>query len=172
MNDILNTRYLRWLAGVVGILPNHQAFYILKTMHHHDFQAFVSFDDNRAADGVQLRQRFSLEMDVDIPGEWLNEDAHPCTFLEMLVALSDRMGMQVDVSTDKAFWRLARNMGLSKMSAPSNEEIECAIDRVNRRTYNHDSTNGGLFPLSHSVKDQRYDDLFSQMQAYIMEMGM
>lgn len=168
----LDVRYLRWLASAVGSHQNSPEFYILKTLHEQPFVPILDLDWNRAIDGTSLRHRFALDIDVILPQSFEDPYGSTCTFLEMMVALADRMALQIDVHTDKAFWRIARNMGLAKDSNPSEELIEMCVQRVTGRTYNYDGSNGGLFPLRHTDRDQRFVHLFSQLQDYIMEMDL
>lgn len=168
----IEIRYLRWLAGVVGTHQNAPEFRILETLHDQHFIPILDLDWNRAIDGTSLRHRFGLDMDVILPNDFDDPDGTSCTFLEMMVGIADRMALQIDVHTDKAFWRIARNMGIAKESNPSEELIEMCAQRVVNRTYNHDGTHGGMFPLRHTTRDQRFINLFAQLQEYIMEMDL
>ena len=56
--------------------------------------------------------------------------------------------------------------------APSDELIEMCAQRVVNRSYNYDGTHGGMFPLRDTDRDQRFINLFSQLQSYIMEMDL
>lgn len=168
----LDIRYLRWLASVVGTHQNAPEFHILEVLHRHQFVPILDLDWNRAADGTSLRHRFALDMDLVLPEDFEDMDGTSCTFLEMMVAIADRMALQIDVNTDKAFWRIARNMGLARNSNPSEELIEMCVHRVVDRTYNYDGSHGGMFPLRNTDRDQRHIHLFAQLQAYIMEMDL
>lgn len=168
----LDTRYLRWLASVVGTHQNTPEFYILEVLHRQPYTHVLDLDWNRAIDGTSLRQRFALDMDVILPDYFEDPDGTSCSFLEMMVGIADRMALQIDVNTDKAFWRIARNMGIAKDSNPSEELIEMCAQRVVDRTYNYDGTHGGMFPLRNTDRDLRLTHLFSQLQEYIMEMDL
>lgn len=168
----LDTRYLRWLASVVGTHQNTPEFYILEVLHRQPYTHVLDLDWNRAIDGTSLRQRFALDMDVILPYDFEDPDGTSCSFLEMMVGIADRMALQIDVNTDKAFWRIARNMGIAKDSNPSEELIEMCAQRVVDRTYNYDGTHGGMFPLRNTDRDLRLTHLFSQLQEYIMEMDL
>lgn len=168
----LDIRYLRWLASVVGTHQNTPEFHILEVLHDQRFIPILDLDWNRAIDGTSLRHRFGLDMDVILPDGFDDPDGTSCTFLEMMVGIADRMALQIDVHTDKAFWRIARNMGIAKDSNPSDELIEMCAQRVVNRSYNYDGTHGGMFPLRDTDRDQRFIHLFSQLQSYIMEMDL
>lgn len=162
-------RYFEWLCAMVGVRPTGTASDILMTLHKLPFTPEVDRDENRFEDGQSLRRAFTFETDVRyIPDCWYNEE---CSFLEMVVALSERMGLHIDADTPTTFWHLMRNLGLSKTSEVSAEEIYMIVKTVNDRTFDRDGY-GGLFPLRVATRDQRDIELYAQMQDYIMELDL
>ena len=149
-----------------------------------DLQAFkfywsVEHDENRAQDGIDLRRRY-------LEGEWWanGEEAlsGECSMLEMLIALAERMAFELagtDVSPDiyrtgSCFWEMVENLGLTRYSDGEYERLNGPFV-VNKTlhdvvTRNYDETGvGGIFPLRGDYGDQRYVELWYQMQEYLTE---
>lgn len=149
-----------------------------------DLQAFkfywsVEHDENRAQDGIDLRRRY-------LEGEWWanGEEAlsGECSMLEMLIALAERMAFELagtDVSPDiyrtgSCFWEMIENLGLTRYSDGEYERLNGPFV-VNKTlhdvvTRNYDETGvGGIFPLRGDYGDQRYVELWYQMQEYLAE---
>jgi hypothetical protein len=73
------------------------------------------------------------------------------------------------------FWKLMDNIGLRQYSDAhwslrAEREVYYTAERVIKRTYGYDG-DGGLYPLRHPRHDQRQTELWTQMQAYILEGG-
>ena len=140
---------------------------MLRMMHSTKFEYFVPNDQNRAYDGVALRERFLYEHPVkssvwEING-FLDDE---CSVLEMLIALAEHCAYQTGDKMCDWFSTCIRNLGISEEHVPS--RTRRALQRLNKRTYSHDGT-GGLFPLAHPLEDQRQVELWYQMAAYIIE---
>lgn len=159
-------RYFNWLCEKVGVRRNSPAHETLSGLYLMPFRSDVHFDENRIDDGIHLRTEFGFDHDTsDIPEEWFDEE---CKFLEMVVALSERMGMHIDQTTRATFWHIMRNLGISRLEVESLTDLARIVDAVNERTYEANG-NGGLFPLKGECRDQREIELFAQMQDYILE---
>lgn len=130
------------------------------------FYSLIPNDENRGLDGLRLRGEYEAETGKTI-SLYL-----PCTLLEMLVALADRMAF-ITFDPERGsepnliphFWELIRNLGLSPNGNINNEEI---IHNLLERNYTP-SGDGGLFPLGTVQEDQRYVEIWYQMMAYIEE---
>ena len=138
-------------------------------LHNSPFEPSVERDENRYEDGLTLRRAFAFESDIShVPDDWFNKE---CSFFEMMVALSERLGMHIDADTSVTFWHLMRNIGLNKMSEVPETEIEKIVSRINGRTFDRDGK-GSLFPLRVATRDQRHIEMYAQMQDYIMELDL
>lgn len=169
LNTEHDRRYFTWLCSMVGVRPNGLSGELLTQFHNQPFTPVVERDENRYEDGLTLRRAFSFESDIHyVPVKWYTDE---CSFLEMMVALSERLGMHIDVDTPVAFWHLMRNLGLNKMSDIPDTEVEKIVDRINDRTFDRDGK-GSLFPLRVATRDQRHIELYAQMQDYIMELDL
>jgi hypothetical protein len=174
-NGTLDDRYLTWLDRQLEPEtqknPARSHFLLIEQLFKTEFAWFVPNDDNRLYDGLDVRQEFiDLEEGGDVPGIWLGE---PCSFLEMVVALSRRMSFESGLDTDYWFWRLMDNLNLRQYVDEIYDEdvvliVEETLNIVLNRTYHADG-NGGLFPMIHPGKDQRQVELWYQMSQYLME---
>jgi len=170
-------RYYRWLKNHVQKDPWHNEYtYLLDEAWKNDFTYFIPHDENRAADGLELRKTFVKETGLDLYGV----DLGACRMLEFLIGLSIRMNENFyDWDYPKQvpiyFWQLMSNLGLDKytdsyimeMPNSSTDEI-CDIFRIlNERRYTFDGQNGGLFPLDHPESDQTLVEVWYQMMEYM-----
>lgn len=175
----LDDAYFHWLYGLVSSTQNRNPannhWQLLKQLYISPFYGHVPNDDNRAADGKDLRIEFLQETGyrlADPFGLWFDLE---CSVLEMVVAISRRAAFE-DESLGlpvEWFWRLVHNLGLDGYTddvfeISIQEEVEEVLDRLNRRTYQFDGQ-GGLFPLRHATQDQRTVELWTQMSAYLLE---
>lgn len=176
----LSSAYFEWLCDQVCIdVVNLSHWFLAKALHRKEFYWTVPNDDNRAFDGIALRDKFleeSYNVNYDIDELELIEG--PCTMFEMLIALANRCEYmmaepQID-DTVKWFWELLRNVGLDDFSDDSfidlggYSAVYSILDRILERSYNSDGT-GGLFPLKFPDKDQRKVEIWYQLSAYLIE---
>ena len=127
----------------------------------------VPNDDNRATDGIDLRNRFERESSVMLP------DLEECRMLEFFVALAIRINETVYNNEDPDrvsnwFWQLMENIGAS-IHKQNLGVLATIFRRLNHREYAEDGTHGGLFPLKNPREDQRNVEIWYQMMAYLME---
>jgi len=171
----LDDRFLNWLYRQVVSSKNRnpeQAHWELAVqLYQKAFLWFIPNDDNRIADGLELRYEFLEKYKVqDVDPLWLDLDV---SMLEMLIALSRRVAFEVDGPSDAWFWKLIDNIELKNYTddiynESVAEEVNEALDRVIERTYGRDGV-GGLFPLRNSRTDQRRVEIRYQMSAYLQE---
>lgn len=171
MREPLDERYLKWLCGQVGPInlrnPSHTYWNLLGQMHSTEFVWMVPNDDNRLEDGLLLREEFGVP-DGD---PWWNQ---PCSFLEMLIALSRRLAFEDGGEAAWWFWHMIDNLGLSEYNDRSfftedqRYDIAETLDRVIHRQYSY-SGQGGLFPLEDPEEDQRDVEIWYQLSAYLSE---
>lgn len=177
MNDSphLDERYLEWLASHVMQIrsrdPRKTYWLLLEILYKTEFTWFVPNDDNRAADGLELREKFLDQIGwTDTDPEWQSLTA---SVLEVLVSLSQRCSFVAGRTSRVWFWTVLDNLGLAKYTDEIfhdgiAEAVKRSIQVVLDRTYDYDGT-GGLFPLRTPYKDQRDVELWYQMQAYVLE---
>lgn len=172
--------YLEWLMDIVDI-PND--YYLLSTkLLSKSFYSAIDRDINRARDGEALRDEYLLSIgDPDtIDPDLTIIFSEPCSVLEMLVALSRRIDLEIQPDPDgtyrpdKWFWLMIYNLGLDFYSDRDYDENQ--IDQILTvfldRSYGKDGI-GSLFPVQKS--GQKLDisaentEIWFQMQTYILD---
>lgn len=178
MSAPLDELYLNWLYSQVGSTKTRSKertyWHLLRQLFTTEFVWFIPNDDNRCVDGQDLRYEFLEDHEIDdVDQFWLDE---PCSFLEMLVALSRRLAFLADGEPRDWFWHLIGNLDLTRCNdAYYNDGLKAVVvetvDRVIWRQY-YENGHGGLFPLRNATRDQRKVEIWYQMNAYLMEHGL
>ena len=158
------SNYFNWLCETVGCKTKPGWNKVLELLHNEDFVSLVPNDDNRVADGIELR-------DYYFDHDGLSVMVGPCSLLEMIVGLAIRIA---DILFDPmweeapnihhAFWEMINNLGLY----PGSSENKKIVDNLVNRNYEEDGR-GGLFPLNLPVEDQRKLEIWYQMMSYLGE---
>lgn len=179
IQDLVDEQYFEWLYNQAhrerGEGASLTYTIVSGLMHKIIFDDHVSNDDNRSAEGRDLRTEFLEDTetlgDFDA-GEWKFYST-PCTLFEMLVALCRRCDFQVELGVSNWFYVLIQNLNLkdyadNDYAVQDKGKITRILNKLNNRTYSASGA-GGLFPLKHPKKDQREVELWYQMHAYIIE---
>lgn len=168
-DEILN-EYFEWLYRLVcGDRYSNAISYkkLLAYLHRTEFTYLLSKDKNRAADGVDLRYRFSKERYHGHVPSCLDG---PCSILEMMVALAIRCeetimdDPKIGDRTSQWFWGMVTNMGLGYMSDNRFDEhvAKEIIDRFLNRDYSQNGR-GGLFTVRNCEYDLTNIEIWTQM---------
>lgn len=176
MNDIY-TDYEHWILSVANDLCGDRQHTKL-----FDFLQSITFlpshinDENRAKDGVDFRLRFP-----EAKSDYTYRDVYlyltgPCTFLEMLLALSFRCEEHImgdpseDDNTHQWFVDMLKSLHLygTTDSHFNAEYVNGVIDIFNRREYQKNG-DGGLFTISNPTLDMRSIEIWWQLNWYLSE---
>lgn len=176
----LNDAYFDWMYRLV--CDNEQ--YSTRTSYKRllgylysvDFEYTHPMDDNRAADGVDLRYHFGEDHGYSHPMIASYLDDRPCSMLEMMVALSIRLEEHIMTDPDigdrtgQWFWNMIVNMHLGSMTDNRFEEdyVEDIVARFLDRDYERNG-DGGLFRVDNPNVDMRNLDIWYQMCWYLKE---
>lgn len=134
----------------------------------------VPHDDNRLADGRDLRKEFIHEVihdqgELEVDPDWIYIG---CSVLELIVGLSRRLAFEAEGEAHYWFWVMLGNLDLSQYNDQrdiSPCDVEEVLNRLIFRQY-EPSGEGGLFPLKHPQEDQRRVELWYQLSAYVLEL--
>lgn len=172
--DILS-HYLFWLTSLVCD-EYHQRYYqsLLELLHEKEFVWMIDNDANRAADGIDLRARFSEEERIDF-FECRRILNGPCSVLEMMVGLACRCedGIMGDEEygdrTSKWFWMMIQNLNLMDMDDESIDvdHVHEVVDKMLHRSYDRTGRNGGLFIVNRPRRDLRKVEIWYQLNWYL-----
>lgn len=173
----LDDMYFEWLYASVGAVRNRNParsyWKLAKQLYTTPFRWSIRNDDNREADGKNLREEFINDWEVQgVDQQWMELD---CSMLEMLIALGRRAAFESMGDDSEWFWRLLETLDLRQYNDLVycdivSEEIDAVLNRVIDRTYEKNG-DGGLFPLTHAARDQRRVELWYQLSAYLLEQG-
>ena len=120
-------------------------------------------DDNRAGDGLDLRRLYGVIFE------------EPCTVLELMIALSNRIEMDIMGNsnygdrTGQWFWRMIYSLGLSSQNDINFDEgyVDYILNRFNRRQYAPNGE-GGLFTVDHPrVPPMNEIEIWRQAMRYL-----
>lgn len=173
----LYTEYHDWMCQLVcgeQYARNLSFRKLLHYLHERVFTYTIEMDDNRAADGTDLRYRFGREMGYGDPIIAAYLDIRPCSVLEMMVALSIRCEEHIMEDSDfgdrtgQWFWNMIVSLGLGTMTDVRFDlaYVEEVIDRFLDRDYEPNGK-GGLFTVENSKRDLRNIEIWYQMCMYL-----
>lgn len=155
--------YYLWLESLVSD-GNH--YELIHYLYEYPYRWQFTLDENRAAGGYNLRRQFAYEHGIDIQDVGYG----PCSVLEMLIALADRMRELLTMDIYDWFWDLLRNLGLNKFDDDGFDERGVNYILTEWLDRHYDSLgNGSLFPLKRYSGDCRNLDTWGQMNAWIAE---
>lgn len=161
--------YGAWLLRRVGFHDDNYRL-LMAELHNSPFEFFVDHDDNRAEDGISLRDEFGTKL-----GFRRIEFDRECSVLEMLVALAIRIeneyiGDPEDEHPELIFWEMVKNLGLDRCTdARFNETyVFNVLKKWIQRDF-HKNGHGSIFPLRRSSRDQTKVEIWGQMNEYLSE---
>lgn len=171
----MTNKYFDFLYNIIETEDSFDYLLMLQHLHRIEFYALIPNDDNRASDGLYLRETF-----INKRGQHALSfcPEGPCTVFEMLVGLSLRLEFETlqsewEKTPSEWFWILLDNLGLSNINNKlyCDEGYNFIVTNVTlflERRYKSNGK-GGLFPLKKPKKDQKKVEIWYQMSAYILE---
>lgn len=137
---------------------------LMRILFEREFRWTNDLDANRARDGLDVRAIY------------LDHDHSPCSWLEMLIGLAQRMSFIQGGEVSYWFWELIQNLGLDRMRDSKLRRgygrqsylVKNKLQRIEDRTFDFDGS-GGIFPLQHPKEDQRNVEIWYQMHAWLEE---
>lgn len=172
MIEPIENLYFNWLCAkvtqTVRSTPSLRHDNLFRILHNTEFKWLLSGDDNRAADGVELRREFILEADIPDNPEWRNLE---CSVFEMLIAFSRRAEFETEISAKDWFWKFLNNLNLDDLNDATNfliRDVEDVLLTLVWRQYKPDGF-GGLFPLDNPTHDQTKVEIWYQFCEYLVD---
>lgn len=171
--------YFDWLMDIAKPIQGERSWLILmKVLNSTEFEVLVPNDINRCIDGCGLREEFRLCSHYPDYNAIMEQ---PCSVLELLLSLARTMDFELSgayAGADRThfyFWELLENLGLDEYDDLSYAERRGAgkdVKQILRKFISRDYDEygrGGVFPLRHPNRDQRYVELWNQMGSYLQE---
>lgn len=170
-NYILND-YFEWLYSIVkNERRSKRASYkkLLSTLHNIEFKYFIDYDENRAADGIEMRWRYVCEGGNKAILKW----KEPCTVLEMILGLAYQMEYIMDdpildYKVGHWFWIMISNLELDRMtdSKFNKNEVYGRIFIFLERKYEPNGE-GNIIKIDNTDTDLRDVEIWWQMCWYL-----
>ena len=172
--------YYEWLLDYIrsDTVESYDYNLLLRELHRIPFKALVKGDLNRADDGLELRELYSVENNLSMSERYSLMRLGECSVLEMMIAFSERiygeiMGGLLDKPKSYWFWIMVSNLGLDVYTDDvyyqgGKDAVENTIDVFLSRQYRRNGK-GGLFPLENPKCDQRNVELWYQANYYMQE---
>lgn len=174
----LENDYFDWLYNIIDD-SDYNYEYLINHIYDKEFNEettlLIDKDRNRIDDALRLREDFIVEQlsreDESLVSIFRNR---PCSLLEVLIALAYRMEDVMEIDRFPIwFWEMLSNLGLEEFDndhfdVKQIRKVDSIINRWLDRRYSHDGT-GGIFPLKDPPKDQRNEEIWYQMSAYLIE---
>lgn len=165
--------YLNWLIWRCGLEKEKKLSKHFFELHNMEFFYTIDRDDNREADGLDLREEYSIP---DIYIKYAKEFyERKCSVMEMMVALSIRVddaliGDPGEEHPKEFFLKMLENLGLlgaNPQRIASAKIRQVVKDWLNRR---FDSNgDGSPFPVECDGRDQRLLEIWDQVNSYVAE---
>lgn len=169
----VTTEYFSWLINFVGFERNNEVFSrLFEQLHSIIFTWSIELDENRAKDGIELRDRFMSEF--NLPRDYIYELDGPCSVFEMMVALHLRCEETIMTDIQEQgfwFWKMIENMCLEDMSDNffDDEYVSHRIGIMMERKYAYNGSNGGMFVIDNPRQDLRKTDIWYQFMWWLSE---
>lgn len=179
MTRDLNSEYFEWLCSLIRDSKpiKHRSYRKLMVfLYHTEFEYILPMDNNRYADGMELRYRFGYERDIEDPVIASCLDNNPCSVLEMMVALALRCEEHImlipenGLMSGRWFWRMITNLGLDEMYDSNYDEnmVNSIIYGFLNRDYGPNGE-GSLVYIPDCQYDLRSMEIWYQMMRYLTE---
>lgn len=175
IHNIIDNEYFAWLYNkACGNRYSDQISYkkLLMYLHSKVFRYSIPKDENRAADGIALRQRFANDCETIEDADLYLTD--PCSVLEMMLALALRC--EENIMDDSAygdrttqwFWGMIVNLGLGSMTDDKFDKklADDIIEHFLDRDYEPNGK-GGLFYIRNCDRDLRNIEIWIQLCWYL-----
>lgn len=171
MIEPIENLYFNWLCTKVTD-PRSKLYYdLLGILHRTEYVWTVYMDENRAHDGLELRNDFYFQTGVEQDLVW---ESQPCSLLEFFIAFAKRASFQTDFTIRSWFWEFMNNLKLDEYRQVLNSDIKDIDDILYTFVWRQYAINGigGMFPLRNSYNDQRQVEIWYQFSEYIQDRGL
>lgn len=160
-------RYYNWLLSFID--EYHQKHYtnLLRKLFMTEFEWIIPDDENRAVDGVSMRQEFTAQTGIVM----ILPDT--CSVLEMLIALARRIN-DITYEVERGpftyywFWTMIRNLGIAEMDDIHYDEgmVTIVLHDWMNRLYSPNGR-GSLFYIPGCESDVRSVDIWCASNWYL-----
>ena len=170
MNDL----YFSWIEKLISNdeMKASDSGKLISLLNDIQFDYLIPMDDNRIADGIDLRYRFGYDTEIPYAQIATYLDIRPASVLEVMVALSLRIEEQFIDGDDVGnwFWIMIANLGLDEYKDLyfNKAEVDRIVKKFLKRDYEKNGR-GSLFITNDRNKDMRQIEIWDQMHLYLNE---
>ena len=179
---IIQEEYFDWIKYKISLaspldIPSVEYYNeLLNYLDYTPFEWSMELDENRAYDGIGLRNKFGYECHHEDDEILQVFGDRPCSVLEMMAALAIRCEDSIMCDDDYGdrtgvwFWGMIENLGLIDMTDEDFDinKVSYAISNMLARRYSPNGV-GGLFYVKHPREDLRNVDIWYQLMWYLSE---
>lgn len=173
MDSALENLYFKWLCAKVFYMQHYATtpsllyWKLFRELHSTEFVWLILGDDNRAADGIELREEFLIEADIPDDPAWR---AIGCSVFEMMIAFARRAEFQTGMPAKEWFWEFLGNLGLSEYNDAnfSSTQIATILENLVWRLYGPKGE-GSMFPLRELPGEQNDNEIWYQFCDYLRD---
>ena len=168
--------YFKFLCSIIDDMDFDPSRYqkLLSRLHQEEFIWLIPDDENRALDGLSLRVEFGTAIGKSKLDSKLDSSKHPCTVLEMMIALAKRCETEIMEDMDigrrvgRWFKVMIRSLGVNYEKDDIFDEkfVDFIISGLIAREYEPNG-DGGLFFVSNTDVDMRKVEIWYQMHTYL-----
>ena len=172
----IEDEYFEWLCSLVSkqrFAEDISYKKLFAQLHSTPFRYSIPLDENRAEDGLDLRDRFATDngFDEGYFSEYLDGN---CSMLELMIALAIRCEETIMLDgaygdrTSQWFWGMVTSLGLGSMTDDAYDQdlVEESIETFLERKYRPDGR-GGLFTIRGCDVDLRDVEIWTQLCWYL-----
>ena len=165
-DNIIND-YFHWLVSIISNGYEESYTMLLMQLFDTPFVYLLERDANRAHDGLDLRDRYSQDMGLDL------DISSPCSLLEMMVALAIRCESDIMYEPERGdrtyiwFWMMIESLGIIDMTdrAFNKLRVKTVLMNLMDRNYAPDGK-GGLFYVP-GMNDMQTKEIWYQMNTFL-----
>ena len=166
--------YVTWLVDKMNIVSDRNYGMLLRELYRIEFYSIIPYDEDRGADGLELRGSWADEMGYDGPVSF-----GPPRVLEVLIGIALRIEFQLfgskyaaDWDYKRVFWDLINNLELLEMDGVlTREDYRKIGDTI--EGFLGKSVTCDVFPNIYrfcvTPENLRKKNLWDQMHLYIAE---
>lgn len=172
--DEMTDLYFSWIEKLISDDSVEASDYrkLLLFLNDIPFSYIIPMDDNRIADGIDLRYRFGYDTEIPYAQIATYLDIRTASVLEVMVALSLRIEEQFIDGDDvgKWFWIMINNLGLGEYKDLYFNKAK--VDRIVKQFIERDYSKNGrgsLFITNNDNTDMRNIEIWDQMHLYLNE---
>ena len=168
----LENAYYNWLITThITKLNNYSV--LLRSLYETPFRVMLLMDENRVGDGLDMRNRFVYQLNLNPADREFLKQYRPCSVLEIMIGLAQRFDEEYTTQYDDEdsigilIMKMIESLGLQSYDDQHFDQYGFVqvINNFLNRTYFPDGR-GSLFYIPGITTDMRQIEIWRQMMMY------